>query len=66
MKRRIPMAAFWTALGYLAWGWPYLSSTGAAGGVGSSYLPTTRSPERRSDPPCPVPTTPDSMAAARS
>ena len=66
MRRRIPPAALLTALGYLAWGWPFPASAGAAGAVGSSYLPTTRPLERRSDPPCPVPTTPDSRAAARS
>lgn len=66
MKRRIPMAALWTALGHLAWGWPFPSSTGAAVGIGSSYLPATRTLERRSDPLCPEPTTPDSMAVAPS
>jgi hypothetical protein len=67
MTRNKLVSALSTALGYLAFGWPFPVTPGAWVGGSSSYLMATHPIERRSEPPCPEPsTTPASMAAARS
>jgi len=67
MNRTKLVSALSTALGYLAFGWPFPVTPGAWVGGSSSYLMATRPIDRRSDLPCPEPpTTPASMAVARS
>jgi hypothetical protein len=67
MNRTKLVSALSTALGYLAFGWPFPATPGAWVGGSSSYLMANQPISQRSGSPCPeFPTTPASMAAARS